>query len=148
MRKLVLLSFLAACTGHSTPGPDAPSITDGPLTDAGTDSTHSNLIDGPLGTAGMCDVVTQMGCAPGQGCYPTKPYDSRGYCAVSEGGTQGGGCTQDSNCASGFVCLEGSTFRCTAICTSDATCPSSMPTCSPFPHGKYGECVCTTGTCP
>jgi len=159
MRNLVLFSFLVACTGDPTSvDPDAPDSTvDAPdgtpsdgsgadaSTDAGVDATP--LIDGPLGTPGMCAVATQTGCATGQGCYPSggslMNFDPKGACAVAGGLPVGGSCTIHPNCATGLVCEGGGggNGKCKAICTSSATCPTTTPTCMLYQHGEYGRCL-------
>lgn len=156
MRNLVLFSLLmAACTSHpTTSDPDAPdAATDGSdgsdgmpgdgsntPTDAGTDAAV--LIDGPLGTPGMCSVATQTGCMAGQGCYPSggslMNFDPKGACAVTSSVPLGGSCTIHPDCAAGLLC-EGT--KCRAICTSSATCPTATPTCVKYQHGEYGRCL-------
>lgn len=153
MRNLILLSFalgICACATKDPPGPDASTMTDGDgHSDGGADATidaaidATPLIDGPLGTPGMCDVVTQQGCGVGQSCYPPDSganFDSRGHCATTGSLGAGSSCQSNSDCAAGLMC-ESNSGRCYQICTSSTTCPTSAPTCSLFAHGAFGMCL-------
>lgn len=115
-----------------------------PPTDAGADAM--SLIDGPLGTPGMCAVATQTGCAAGQGCYPSggslMNFDPKGACAATSNVPLGGACTMHPDCAAGLLCEgAGGNGRCRAICTSSSTCPTASPTCVKYQHGEYGRCL-------
>jgi hypothetical protein len=131
-------------------GGGAPSI-DASVTDVLSSSDGSidalldasTLIDGPLGTPGMCDVVTQQGCGVGQSCYPPDGgfnFDSRGHCAVTGALGVGGSCQTSSDCAAGLMCETSNSGRCFQICTTSATCPMSASTCMLFAHGAFGMC--------
>jgi len=92
MRKLILLSVLAACGGSD----------DDSNVDAGDgDAMHDAAL--------VCDPALQTGCAMGTACYSDlylAGNDPNYYCATPGAGTQGTSCTDDTNCAKGFWCLK------------------------------------------
>jgi hypothetical protein len=144
MRNLILLlAVLSACGGTPDPDPDAATGGDPDADlDAAVDATA--LIDGPLGTPGMCDPVTQQGCGPGQGCYPSDGspnYDPRGHCAVAGSLGLGGSCQSNGDCAVGLTCETSNSGRCFQICVTSATCPTSASTCDLYAHGQFGMCI-------
>lgn len=107
----------------------------------GVGSNDESLgVCGPL-PAGACDLLTQTGCAPGEGCQ--HETGSFGSCGPSGTGSQGESCTQDTDCAAGFDCFQRffDSSQCSAFCDSDEACRGFGSFCQFAGTGNIGRCT-------
>jgi hypothetical protein len=97
-----------------------------------------------------CDVATQSGCAPEEGCYPYVRYPG-GYCEAEEYGSacytagdkkQGEVCNSVLECAGGFICvITGAGTSCAKYCELGKAnaCPEGL-VCEPLDVSGMGVC--------
>ena len=93
-----------------------------------------------------CDLLTQEGCAPQQGCYATEA----GWTCLPAGSTGvGGACQLHSECTPGGGCVDG---QCRAVCSAWVAAPLAMSCAeqcaayAPIPPVQWGAAACLPPT--
>ena len=164
MRMGRLLSFVLVAgigsVGCSSSTPDA--ITDAGPSDVGTPDTGGLGDSGVVadrGTAtdtgapdvgasascgatlGACNVVTNVGCMVGEGCYAGRNADGGVGATCAEAGRRGWGeaCTSANGCREGFACL-GTPGACVKLC-----CLNDNASCRDETRGGRPGAVCAGG---
>ena len=145
MKKFALLlacTLAVACGDDDTDRSDVsdtvPQADSGPRdSGTGTDAGDPVEMDGgrdvdmgntmtSMCPAGACDLVTNAGCAAGEGCYYAAAEagaDPAPLCAPAGTLTTGAPCTDANSCQEGFICV-GDPGVCRRICCNgnDADC--------------------------
>lgn len=152
MRKLVLLGFAGALcfgcgdddgrpdSGLRDTGPmvDTGPLPDtGPMTDTGPLPDTGPVVDGGGGgmcPAGACDLITNVGCEAGEGCYfvttmegvPPSPM-----CIAAGTIPEGGMCPNANDCQEGHVCIledgPDNPGTCREVCCGGSTASCTNP---------------------
>lgn len=102
-------------------------------------------------TYSECDVPTQKGCGPGEGCYPAvlppqqrcEPETYATLCIPVGTAKQGEACNGHSNCAAGYVCLiTGGDTQCARMCDikQKNQCASGY-VCEPIDVPGFAACL-------
>ncbi|CAN5444619.1 hypothetical protein BH09MYX1_BH09MYX1_04360 [soil metagenome] len=105
----------------------------------------------PPGTYKECDVPTQSGCGPGEGCFPAvlppnekcEPETYATLCIPAGPAKQGEACNGHANCAAGYICLiTGGDTQCAHMCDikQKNQCPSGY-VCEPIDVPGYAACL-------
>lgn len=99
--------------------------------------------------ADSCSLITQMGCMPGEACYPLS-NDGSTECRAPGTAMAGEMCGATTGCVGGTGCyqvgMETAPFLCYAFCDRTAATPcTGMATCQglgyPAPADNVGICV-------
>jgi hypothetical protein len=115
--------------------------TDGSIVDIGTGDLEVSIevVDqGDGGTAG-CSLLSQTGCAAGEGCYPVAVGES--VCAPAGTVPAGGTCAFLNDCAAGTSCFQLDTqAQCLTLCDPGLPSCGAGEACAEFQPGA-GACI-------